>query len=82
MYVRYQYFVCSKENCLQWGLVLGATGGNIYDNREGGRPKSKAIAQGIGQGADMIGIMNYSQDGLYDNPSQIDGELIVGEVSH
>ena len=55
-------------------LVLGATGGNIYDNREGSRPKSKAVRQGKGQGADMIGIMDYSQDGVYDNPSQIDGE--------
>ena len=55
-------------------LVIGATGGNIYDNREGARPKSKAIRQGKGQGADMIGVMNYSQDGIYDNPSRIDGK--------
>lgn len=55
-------------------LCVGATGGNIYDNREGGRPKSKAVRQGGGQGEDMIGIMGYSQDGVYDNPSHIGGE--------
>ena len=55
-------------------LVIGATGGNIYDNREGAKQKSKGVRQGKGQGADMIGIMNYSQDGIYDNPSQIDGK--------
>lgn len=55
------------------GDILGATGGNIYDNREGGRPKSKAVRQGGGQGEDMIGIMGYSQDGVYDNPSHIGG---------
>lgn len=54
--------------------LLGATGGNIYDNRDGAKQKSKAVRQGKGHGADMIGIMGYSQDGVYDNPSQIAGE--------
>jgi len=59
---------------LAFFFLLGATGGNIYDNREGARPKSKALQQGKGQGADMIGIMGYSQDGVYDNPSDIAGK--------
>ena len=55
-------------------ITIGATGGGIYDNKEAVRQKSKAVRQGKGQGEDMIGIMDYSQDGVYDNPSQIDGE--------
>ena len=33
------------------------------------RPNSKVK----GQGANMIGVVDYSQDDVYNNPSQIDG---------
>jgi len=88
-------------------VALGATGSNIYDNREGAGLKSRSVHQGRGQGDDTIGIMTreeniysnnpgeergdnpyddphalarskmgFSEDGVYDNPSQLGIRLL------
>jgi len=54
--------------------MTGATGSNVYDNREGAGLKNRSVHQGQRQGDDTIGIMSCEENIYSNNPGEARGD--------